>query len=437
VIPLAHGVGARADLPLPVSYVVVGGGLAVLATFAALGLLWKQPRLRGGAAGRPLPVPLAAALDSRVLTAVLRLVVLALTLLVLAVAWFGPRQLPANLAPWALYVTFWVGLVFVSLLLGPVWARLNPLRTLYGGLSRLTGPAPFADRLPALGYFPAAALLLWFAWQELAAPSRAFPSRVALFLTLYAGLNLLGAMAFGNGWFARCDGFEVYSRLIGRLAPIGRRDDGTLVWRTPLDGAAGLRAERGLWAVVVVLVGSTAFDGVTRTLTWQDSDLALEGGARAETAGLFVSVVVVGLLYRAGAAVAGRAAGVSGTADRYAHSLVPIATGYAIAHYFSLFLLDGQTTWILASDPFDSGLDLFGTRGKVVDYTWLSPRVISLVQVAAIVVAHLVGLALAHDRALELDREGSRPHRPWVAQLPLAVLMVGLTSGGLALLLGT
>jgi hypothetical protein len=116
---------------------------------------------------------------------------------------------------------------------------------------------------------------------------------------------------------------------------------------------------------------------------------------------------------------------------------VPIAAGYAVAHYFSLLLLDGQTTWILASDPFDTGLDLFGTAGKVVDYTVVSPRTISVVQVVAIVGAHLVGLLLAHDRSLVVDTEGGRPHRPWVAQLPLLVVMVVLTSGGLALLLGT
>jgi hypothetical protein len=437
VIPLAHGVGSRADLPLPVSYVVVGGGLAVAASFAALGLLWKQPRLRGELAGRPLPVALARLIDSRALTALLRLVALALTAVVIGIAWAGPRPIPKNLAPWVLYVTFWVGLVFVSLLLGPVWARVNPLRTLYAGLRRVTGPAPFAERVPVVGVYPAAAFLLAFAWLELAAPDRALPSRVALFLSVYVVLQLFAALAFGSGWFERGDGFEVYSRLVGRLAVIGRRSDGQLVWRSPLDGVASLRAERGLWSVVVVLVGTTAFDGVTRTTAWQDSSLALEGGAWGATAALAATVAVVGLLYRAGAAVAGRTAGVTGTADRYAHSLVPIAAGYAIAHYFSLFLLDGQTTWILASDPFDQGWDLIGTRGAAVDYTLVSPRVISLVQVVAIVLAHLVGLALAHDRALELDRVGARPHRPWVAQLPLMVLMVALTSGGLALLLGS
>ena len=39
--------------------------------------------------------------------------------------------------------------------------------------------------------------------------------------------------------------------------------------RSPLDGLDGLRAERGLTAVVMVLIGSTAFDGLSRTQYWQ------------------------------------------------------------------------------------------------------------------------------------------------------------------------
>ncbi len=437
MIPLAHGVGARADLPIPVSLAVIGGGLAVVASFAALGLLWRKPRLRGEDAGRPLPRALATFIDSRGLTLVLRALALGLTAVVFAVAWFGPGQIQYNLAPWALYVTFWVGLVPVSLLFGPVWARVNPLRTLYAGLSRLTGPAPAEDRLPQLGYFPAAVFLLAFAWLELAAPNRSSPSRVAVFLSSYVVLQLFAAMYYGPGWFARGDGFEVYSRLLGRMAFLGRRRDGVLVRRNPLDGVEGLTAQPGLWAVVVALVGSTAFDGVTRTTTWQNSRYGIANSTLDNTVGLAVVVLLVGVLYRVAAAVAGWIAGTSGAADRYAHTLVPLAAGYAIAHYFSLFLLDGQMTWILASNPFDSGLDLFGTYGSAVNYTLVSPRVISLVQVFAIVVAHILGLVLAHDRALVLDREGTRSHRPWVAQLPLLVLMVFLTCGGLVLLLGT
>ncbi|MCW2620388.1 MAG: hypothetical protein JWR28_3537, partial [Modestobacter sp.] len=107
------------------------------------------------------------------------------------------------------------------------------------------------------------------------------------------------------------------------------------------------------------------------------------------------------------------------------------AAGYALAHYFSLLVLDGQLTWILASDPFRTGLDLFGTAGNAVNYTAISPRTISLVQVSAIVLGHVLGVVLAHDRAVRVA-----PGRALVAQYPLLVVMVLFTVGGLGLLLG-
>jgi hypothetical protein len=97
-----------------------------------------------------------------------------------------------------------------------------------------------------------------------------------------------------------------------------------------------------------------------------------------------------------------------------------------------LLLLDGQLTWILASDPFQSGLNLFGTAFGAVNYTLVTPRTISLVQVGAIVLGHVVGVVLAHDRAV---RVAPGP-RTLVAQYPLLLVMVTFTVCGLGLLLG-
>src|SRR3712207_7143479 len=52
-------------------------------------------------------------------TTLFRSLLLAAFVTVVAVA--GPEETAKNLAPWVLYVTFWVGLVPASLLLGPVW----------------------------------------------------------------------------------------------------------------------------------------------------------------------------------------------------------------------------------------------------------------------------------------------------------------------------
>lgn len=113
---------------------------------------------------------------------------------------------------------------------------------------------------------------------------------------------------------------------------------------------------------------------------------------------------------------------------------MPIAAGYAIAHYFSLLLLDGQSTWILASNPFGrDGVDVFGTYGNAVDYTVVSTATIAVVQVAAVVIGHVLGVLLTHDRAL---RSGERRAARASVQAPLVVVMVAFTVGGLGLLLG-
>ena len=433
---LAHGVGGRADLPVPLELALYGAGLAVVVSFFALVVLWRRPRLRGDAGGRPLPGAVQRLVDGPVLRAVARAVVLVLTLLVVAVALFGPLSASENLSPYVLYVTLWVGLIPASLLLGPVWAWVNPLRTLHAGLAAVTGPAPAADRLPALGYWPGAFALLCFVWLELVLPGRAEPRTVGVFLVLYGVAQLVGGLWFGAGWFARADGFEVYSTLLGRLSPFGRRSDGQLVVRSPLDGVDGLAPERGLVAVVMVLIGSTGFDGLSRTQFWQagpgrNAYLSAVPG----TLGLLAMIVLATVLFVGAAALGGLLSG--GRPGRqpvlFAHSLVPIAAGYAIAHYFSLLLLDGQATWILASNPFGvEGVDLFGTYGRAVDYTAVSPRTIANVQVAAIVLGHVLGVVLAHDRAV---RESS--HRSTTGQVPLVAVMVAFTVGGLALLLSS
>lgn len=63
-VVLAHGVIAREDLPLPLSFALAGAMAALAVSFLALGLLWRTSRLRGDAAGRPLPQGLERVVDA-------------------------------------------------------------------------------------------------------------------------------------------------------------------------------------------------------------------------------------------------------------------------------------------------------------------------------------------------------------------------------------
>lgn len=435
---LAHGVGGRTDLPIPTWMAVYGAGIAVVLSFAALGVLWPTPRLRDDR-GRALPGVLAAFASAPVLW-VLRVVVLLATLLLVAAGFFGGAGEESNPLPWFLYAVFWPGVVFASLLLGPVWRAVNPLRTLHHGISALVGTDPddgVRPLPPAVGYWPGAAFLAAFVWVELVLPNRSAPRTLAVLLVVYAAAHLVAASVYGAGWFARADAFEVYSTLIGRLSPWGRLPDGRLSFRNPLDGLAGVRAEPGLVAVVVILLGSTAFDGVTRTEWWTGLTDGTSGWGAVplHTFALVLCCAVVAATYVLATRLAGRPAGADPAPlpGAFVHSVVPIAIGYAIAHYFTLLAFEGQQAWILASDPFATGADWFGTRDWNVDFTRIAPRTISLVQIGAIVVGHVLGVIAAHDRAIALFK-GRAAVR---GQYPLLAVMVAYTLGGVALLLGT
>jgi hypothetical protein len=435
-MPYAHGIGGRVDLPVPFWLALYGAGIAVVLSFAALGALWPTSRLRADK-GRPLPDT-----AEPVVTAArwaLRIVVLAASAVLVLAAFAGAPGEERNPLPWFVFIVFWIGLVPASLVFGAFWRAVNPLRTVHEVVSRAAGSDPengLRELPERVGYWPAAAWLTGFAWVELVMPDRANPRTLGVLLVVYAAANLVAASVYGARWFERGDGFEVYSTLIGRLSPFGRRPDGRLVVRNPLDGLTGIEPAPGLVAVVVVLLGSTAFDGITRSRQWKSFAGNATGWPLVPKATLVLALcfTVIAVTYVAATRASGRPAGADPKPlpGAFVHSVVPIAVGYAVAHYFSLLVLEGQQAWILASDPFATGANWFGTSHWTIDYLVVTPRVIALVQIGAIVAGHVVGVVAAHDRAVGLFK-GRAAVR---GQYPLLAVMVVYTLAGVALVLG-
>ena len=110
--------------------------------------------------------------------------------------------------------------------------------------------------------------------------------------------------------------------------------------------------------------------------------------------------------------------------------MVPIALGYAIAHYWSLFVIVGQQTINRLSDPLGTGANWLGTGGRGISYAWVGADSGGDRQVLAVVLGHSSAVVLAHDRTVALA-PSSRAVR---AQLPVLVLMVFFTLAGLTLL---
>ncbi|WP_461021715.1 hypothetical protein [Thalassiella azotivora] len=438
LVPLlpAHGIGSRADLPLPFGLTVAAAAVVLVVSFLLLAVLWREPRLDGGTAGRPLPRGVVAALGSRWLRATAAGAGLLLTGWVLVAMLWGPQD-ARNPLPFVVYVLLWVGLVPLSLLLGPsTWARLNPVRTTHALLCRLArvDPRQGVLALPdSWGWWPGALAVLAFVWLELVAPDNTEVGTLRLVVLVYLVVQLLAGFLLGSGWFARGDAFEVWSSTFGRLSPLGRRDDGTLVLRSPLAGPDQVRPEPGLVALVVVILGSTAYDSVREHPRYVSTVQALPVWRwLADTAGLLGVLGVVGVALVLASWAAARVAGrpVVGTATLFAPSVIPVALGYVVAHYYSLLVLEGQNAVLRLADPLALGWSPLGLGGRVADPSLVSPGVVAGVQVAVVVLGHVLGVVLAHDRAVRLF-PGPRAA---LSQVPLLLLMVLYTCGGLLLL---
>ena len=251
-------------------------------------------------------------------------------------------------------------------------------------------------------------------------------SAVALFIVL----DLLGALLFGRQWFRWADPFEV-SRLYGALSPLGRRPSKQWVLRSPLAGLDQIPVRTGLLATLAVMLGSTAYDGLSGNPAWYGFAQASALPVLTQTAGLFNMCLFVMVTVSLAGWLGARLSRTNphGLTGVFAPSLVPIAAGYAVAHYWSVGVYAGQFTLALLSDPLGTGADYLGTRRLIPNATLITPTLVATVQASFIVLGHLVGIVHAHERAVaRFDRRGAL-----LGQLPMLALMVAYTCGGLLL----
>lgn len=442
----AHGIVGRADLPIPEEIFAVAAAVVLVLSFAALATGWSRPRLEA---------PTQRALGR--LPRMVEVVAGALGVLVFAAIVYaglaGTDSQQDNLAPNAVYVVMWVGVPFVSLLLGDVFRLLSPWRAIGRGVGwvakrvggdALPEPLPYPERF---GRWPAVAGLLAFGLAELCFAAGREPGPLAVLALLYLVVQLVGMSLYGEeAWTRRGDAFGVYFSLFARLAPFGRREDGTLFLRPPLSGATSVARVPGTVALLVVAIATTAFDGAKEGPLFSDAAPALQdlftGLGASKGFGLELALVVGYAVALAGVAAIYWLAveGMPSAGGRLrrgerglqlAHSLIPIVAAYVVAHYFSLLAYNGQDAARLASDPLGEGADLFGTASASIDYGVVSATGIWYVQVAALVLGHVAALVLAHDRALTLYGSARAAVR---SQVVMLIVMVCFTCLGLYLL---
>ncbi len=230
------------------------------------------------------------------------------------------------------------------------------------------------------------------------------------------------------------------SRSISECSPSCRRSrcaTERLGIRRPFSGAARWATVPGSIAVVVATIAGTAFDGAhegalqhpiaTVFQRLMRLGLGLVPATRiADTLFFALVIAAVTAIFWIGVwgmrTVEGSPA-LSRLGTRFAHSLIPIGLAYLTAHYFSYFFYaeQGQFSYLI-SDP-------LGTRSTAeISLTPLSSNVIWYVQVGALVVGHLTGLVLAHDKAIALYGSVKRASlsQRWMLLMMVAFTCIGL-----------
>jgi hypothetical protein len=355
------------------------------------------------------------------------------------------------------FVTFWLGLVLLSVLFGDVFKAFNPWRAIgravSGVFSLVAGQrAPTALTYPdRLGYWPAVVGIVAFVWLELVYGATTLtrglvPHTAAVATLVYSAYTFTAMALFGvERWTERGEAFSVYFRMFSRLAFFEVRD-GRIGRRKALTGAPGWGVVAGSVALVLTAIGATSFDGaqegvlqgaIDETYGWvTDIGFGLLAGFRINQTiwlllviGGFVGLYLLGI--RGMHTVRGSPP-VPELARSFAHTLIPIALAYLVAHYFSFVYFFEQAQFgYLLSDPLGDGSDLFGTADWGINYA-LSARAVWYVQVGSLIAGHVVALTLAHDRALAVY--GGDVKNATRSQYFMLAVMVAYTCFGLFLL---
>jgi len=396
----AHGFGERYQLPVPLWLYLFGAAAVVAVSFLIVGLFIRRTP-PSGAYPRVnlLRSVVGRAVANRVVVLGVKSASVGLFALVLAAGLWGNQHTLRNLAPTMLWVIWWVGLVYLSVLIGNLWSLINPWATLFGWsemLYRWLRPGGVLSlRLSyprALGVWPAVGLLLAFSWIELVFPEPAEPANVAWILIAYSMAAWSGMFLFGRErWLACGEPFSVLFTILSRLSPTEirvlrpkwcatcglccRDRDGECIDCRACFRRAGeadrelalrpygvglLRNERvpvSVVAFIVLVLATVLFDGLLATPAWTSVEGFLhplvpasdDDTARMalETVGLVLYWLLFLGIYlgtcRIMSEASGRRLAPLELAGSFAFTLIPIAVAYHVAHYLSFLIIDRKS----------------------------------------------------------------------------------------------
>ncbi len=445
----AHAFETRYDLPLPLTLFITGAGMTVALSFFVV------VRFVRNEAASSVPVcfdllrinGIGWLVSPFILNALRSISVVIFGLLVVA-GLFGNTDPSKNILPTFLWVNWWVGMAFISALVGNLWALVNPWKIIFSWFEKAFGRFRFTQNYPTwLGQWPSVILFLAFAWLELVSEQAIHPPTLAVLIIIYSGITWVGMAIFGRDiWLENGEIFTAFYGLIARFAPVARNAD-RLDLKLPAMGLLDERPARfSAVCFVLLLLTTVTFDGILETPMWaeivdrisnsvtiqstvisfQTTEIDLTIFVKSVALIIFPCILlgIFCVFSHAMAVFGGGRVSTSDVVGYFVMSLVPIAIAYHISHYLSYLLITGQKIIPLISDPFGFGWNIFNTVGYQIDISIVNAKIVWYTAVIAIVIGHVFAVYIAHIMAIRVFTERDAALR---SQMPMLVLMVAYT----------
>ena len=406
----AHGFGERYDLPIPLSYFLIGAGMTVVLSFVVIGYF-----VRNTSKNPNYPqLDLWAHRPFQVMTKLASVLIRPLTVFIMIIAictgLYGTPDAIDNFTPTLVWIIWWVGIGYVVALIGNIWAWLNPWQVIFEWAEKIFGRRnPLFTWPVKLDAWPALAGFFLFAWIENSYTGSSRPFNLSFIIILYSITTWTGMFLFGKHvWLKKADPFSVLFSLFSRFSPtevrVGQTNDASVCqscpsgcainadlpdcvdcydcWeRAPQSSrkfilrpwASGLtrgdKVSTSLVAFHITALATVTFDGLAETPAWVAIQTAvwpfidpLPGNAAAtiKTLGILLVPAIFAAAYiylcTLVSQFSGNRLAKNDVIHSFVFSLVPIALAYNLSHYVSFLLISGQQIIPLLSNPFGFGL---------------------------------------------------------------------------------
>jgi hypothetical protein len=464
----AHSFGELDSLPLPFHLYAWGAALALVCSFLVVAFVVVYSEERTHVWSKDISHSKLIVFSRRChIVRFLQLLSVGALLLCIATGLFGNKSPYGNFNMTFFWIVFMLGFSYLSALFGNIYAVINPFML----ISRLLNKVFSFDRIRIrydlrLAYWPALIFYFIFIWIELFVGGT--PYFLSIMLLCYSLISLVGVALLGSQmWFKYCDFFSVFFGLLALMSPVkyspsdhigSKISPSRIELRMPFSRLLEGSAEHvSLLVFILFMLSSTAFDGLHETVIWKQYfwlDLYHGFLQYCTSQNPFAAYAAMSELYRywqsfwlllspfiywailfavisLSSFLMGSTLTVKVLLLKMAYPLLPIALVYHIAHYYTLIQSQGIKIISLASDPFGWGDNWFGTAKWLQRVFIPDASVTWHVQLALIVMGHVVSVYLVH-RVVRV--EANKDARVNLSQLPMLWLMIGFTTSGLWIL---